>query len=114
MAKIKLTYTTKFSLEVDNEEELQMVMQNMPWLRSQPGFTSGQSTVRHIEAQPIIQLGTRAQADRVAIIAALAECKTKTAAAKVLGITRATLYSKIDEYGNLKRYWFLCFYRKRS
>lgn len=99
MSKIKLTYTTTFTLEVDSEEELQMAMRNMPWIGRQPGFTSAQSTVRHIECEALPQLGGSAQAERVAVIYALADNKTKTSAALSLGITRATLYAKIKEYG---------------
>jgi DNA-binding NtrC family response regulator len=100
MAKsIKLTYTTTFSLEVSNEDELQMAIRNMPWLASQPGFNSAQSNVRHIESINVPQILSMADAEKQAIINALQSCGTKTKAAAMLGIQRSTLNVKIKEYG---------------
>ena len=100
MAKsIKLTYTTTFSLEVDSEDELQMAIRNMPWLANQPGFNSAQSNVRRIESIDMPQLTGLEDSERQAIINALANCSTKTLAAKTLGVTRATLNVKIKQYG---------------
>lgn len=96
MGKMKLSYTTKVELTFETEEELQMVMRNMPWMRSQPGFTSAQSNVRHIESATILSLP---DIEKNGIIEALDRCPTKTAAAKTLNITTATLYAKIKQYG---------------
>lgn len=97
MPKLKLTYTTTFTLEVDSEEELQIAMANMPWIGKQPGFTSAQSHAKVIEGVPVKQLSSLADVEKDAVVNAL-EGRSKTDAAKILGITRATLYNKIEEY----------------
>ena len=94
---IKLSFTTKFELEVTSEEELQMAIRNMPWIaNTKPmGFTSGQSTVKVIDSN----IHTLADGERQIIEETLKRCRTKTAAAKALNIQRCTLNSKIKQYG---------------
>ena len=97
MAKIKLTLETKVTLEVDSEEELQMCMRNMPWLQCRPmGFDSAVTSVKHIESNEVPLL---ADTEKQAIIDALAVCETKKETAELLGICKATLYSKLKSYG---------------
>lgn len=96
---MKLTYQTKIEIEFDTEDELQTCLRNIPCMQAQIGQSSAQSTVKQISASTIQQLGTINEAEKQCIINVLKNTVTKTDAANMLGIQRATLYAKIKEYG---------------
>lgn len=98
MAKTKLSYSWKVDIEVDNEDDLQMAMRNIPLFN----VGSAQSNIRQVVSSDIHQLSlhTLADIEKEALIRALANNNfDKTATAKELGIERATVYAKIKKYG---------------
>lgn len=100
---MEITYETKLSIKFDSETELQTCLRGATFMQGQvnavPSFSSAQSTVKQISASTINQLGSINDAEKRCIVNVLKNTATKTDAANMLGIERATLYSKIDKYG---------------
>ncbi len=97
--KITLTLKTELTIEVETEADLQMVLRNMPWIKARPhGFTTEHGDAKMIVSGIETLPGSRCDADKSAVIVALECCKTKDAAAKMLGVTRVTLNNLIKKY----------------
>ena len=110
--RITLTLHTELKLEVETEDDLKMVLKNMPWLKARPiGFVTEHASnqemtsemgmspaAREIISSRLTLPGSRMDADKKVVLKALERSKTISEAAEILGITRATLYTLIGKY----------------
>lgn len=103
MGAIKVVLTTKLEIEIETEKDLQMILKNIPAVNARPmGFIDGGHSKIEIEgdtANKMIGDGKmRDAAIKRAIIEAIEASKTRTDAAKKLGVTRATFGSYLSKY----------------